>query len=161
MEEMVTEDIDDYRKLKEWRDRYSPGTMLVDGEGHDGRNTIYWQLMELGLLDAIQPDMLNMGFWPYHTLARDIADSGYATRIAPHNYSAAALGLRGLIQFAAVTPSFVIAEDSTLRFDVYRDPGYRFENGAYTVPDSPGLGVDIDRELYARKYASIETVIRV
>ena len=132
---------------------------LVDGEGDDGRNTVYWQLMELGLLDAIQPDMLHMGFWPFQALARDIADSGYATRIAPHNFNAAALGLRGVIQFAAVTPGFVIAEDSTLRFDVYRDNGYRFENGAYAVPDSPGLGVDIDQELYARKYALSETLI--
>ena len=160
MEEMVTENVDEYRRLREWRDRHSPGTMLVDGEGDDGRDTVYWRLMELGLLDAVQPDMLHMGFWPYHTLARDIADSGYATRIAPHNYSAAALGLRGVIQFAAVTPSFVIAEDSTLRLDVYLDPEYRFESGAYTVPDCPGLGVEIDRDLYGRKYASIETVIR-
>ena len=53
----------------------------------------------------------------------------------------------------------MIAEDSTLRFDVYRDSGYRFENGAYAVPDSPGLGVDIDQELYGRKYAPIETLI--
>ena len=159
MEEMVTENVRDYRLLKDWRDKYSPRTMLVDGEGDDGRNTVYWQLMELGLLDAIQPDMLHMGFWPFHALARDIADSGYATRIAPHNFNAAAIGLRGVIQFAAVTPGFVIAEDSTLRFDVYRDDGYQFENGAYAVPDSPGLGVDIDQELYARKYAPIETLI--
>ena len=160
MEEMITEDVTGYRRLKEWRDRYSPGTMLVDGEGDDGRNTIYWTLMEEGLLDAIQPDMLQMGFWPFHRLARDIAESGYATRIAPHNFNAAAIGLRGVVQFGAVTPSFVIAEDSTLEFDVYLDPGYRFEDGAYSVPDSPGLGVEIDREVYARRYASIETVLR-
>ena len=46
--------------------------MLVDGEGDEGRDTIYWQLMEEGLLDAIQPDMLHIGFWPFHVLARDM-----------------------------------------------------------------------------------------
>ena len=46
MEEMITENVADYQKLKEWRDRWSPETMIVDGEGHRGRNTIYWQLME-------------------------------------------------------------------------------------------------------------------
>ena len=40
MEEMITEDIGGYRKLKEFRDRYTPGTMLVDGEGDRGRDTI-------------------------------------------------------------------------------------------------------------------------
>lgn len=68
MEEMVTESVEDYRRLRDWRDRYSPKTMLVDGEGDDGRDTIYWKLMELGLLDAIQPDMLQVSgrITPWH-----------------------------------------------------------------------------------------------
>ncbi len=160
MEEMIPEDIDGYRALRDWRDRHSPHTMLVDGEGDRGRNTIYWQLMEEGLLDAIQPDMLHMGFWPFHRLALDIAESGYETRIAPHNFNAAAIGLRGVIQFGAVTESFVIAEDSTLKFDLYQDPGYRFEGGRYAVPDQPGLGITIDPDLYARRHSSTEVVLR-
>jgi L-alanine-DL-glutamate epimerase-like enolase superfamily enzyme len=133
--------------------------MLVDGEGHRGRNTIYWQLMEEGLLDGIQPDMLDMGFWPFHTLARDIEDSGYATMICPHNYNAAAIGLRGDIQFGAVTERFVIAEDSTLHFDLYIMQEYEFENGCYQVPSAPGLGVEIDQERYDRVYRQHETVV--
>ena len=125
----------------------SPGTMLVDGEGDRGRNTIYWQLMEEGLLDAIQPDTLHMGLWFYHVLARDIDDSGHATLIAPHNYNAAYLGLRANIQFGAVTERFVIAEDSTLNFELYRGDEYVFEDGKYAVPTSPGLAVSIDRDL--------------
>ena len=122
MEEMVTENLSDYRKLNEWRDKYAPSTMIVDGESHKGRQTIYWQLMEQGLLDAIQPDMLHMGFWQFHVLARDIEDSGYSTLIAPHNYNAAYLGLRADVQFGAVTERFVIAEDSTLDFDLFQGP---------------------------------------
>jgi L-alanine-DL-glutamate epimerase-like enolase superfamily enzyme len=160
MEEMVTENLADYRRLCDWRDRWSPQTMIVDGEGHRGRNTIYWQLMEEGLLDGIQPDMLDMGFWPYFTLARDIADAGYSTKICPHNYNAAAIGLRGDIQFGAVTPGFVIAEDSTLHFDLYKMQGYEFVNGSYRVPDAPGLAVEIDQELYTRVYKQHETVVR-
>ena len=159
MEEMITEEIDGYRKLREWRDRYTPQTMIVDGEGDRGRNTIYWKLMEQGLLDAIQPDMLHMGFWFYHVLARDIEDSGYDTLIAPHNYNAAYLGLRANIQFGAATERFVIAEDSTLDFELYRSPEYVFEDGKYRVPTSPGLAVSIDRELYDRVYKQHETRI--
>ena len=55
---MVIENVDDYRKLRSWRDRRSPDTIIVDGAGHRGRNTIYWQNMEDGLLDGIQPDLL-------------------------------------------------------------------------------------------------------
>ncbi len=159
MEEMVTEDIADYRKLNEWRNKYTPKTMIVDGESHKGRQTIYWQLMEEGLLDAIQPDMLDMGFWQFHVLARDIEESGVDTLIAPHNYNAAYLGLRADIQFGAATSRFVIAEDSTLDFELYKGAEYVFEDGKYSVPDSPGLAVSIDQDLYDRVYKQHETVI--
>lgn len=161
MEEMITENVAGYRQLREWRDRYTPGTMLVDGEGHRGRNTIYWQLMEEELLDAIQPDMLDMGFWPFHKLATDIAESGLKAKIAPHNFNAAFVGLRGDVQFGAVTEQFVIAEDSTLDFDLYHAPGYVFEGGSYAVPDAPGLAVEIDQELYERRHLATETVLTV
>ena len=159
MEEMVTENVADYRKLSDWRDKYTPQTMIVDGEGHKGRQTIYWQLMEQGLLDAIQPDMLHMGFWQFHILARDIEESGNNTLVAPHNYNAAYLGLRANIQFGAATERFVIAEDSTLDFEVFQGPEYVFKDGTYAVPDSPGLAVSIDQELYDRVYKNHETVI--
>ena len=159
MEEMVTENVADYRKLSDWRDKYTPQTMIVDGEGHKGRQTIYWQLMEQGLLDAIQPDMLHMGFWQFHILARDIEESGNNTLVAPHNYNAAYLGLRADIQFGAATERFVIAEDSTLDFELYQGPEYVFKDGTYAVPDSPGLAVSIDQELYDRVYKNHETVI--
>jgi D-galactarolactone cycloisomerase len=159
MEEMVPENVADYQKLNEWRDRYTPKTMIVDGESHKGRQTIYWQLMEQGLLDAIQPDMLHMGFWQFHVLARDIEESGVSTLIAPHNYNAAYLGLRADIQFGAATQRFVIAEDSTLDFEIYQGPEYVFEDGKYAVPDSPGLAVSIDQDLYDRVYKQHETVI--
>ena len=160
MEEMITEEINGYLRLNELRDRYTPETMIVDGEGDRGRNTIYWQLMEHGLLDAIQPDMLDMGFWRYQELARDIEDSGYETLIAPHNYNAAYIGLRAAIQFGAAIQRFVIAEDSTLDFELYQSPEYIFEYGKYAVPDSPGLAVSIDQELYDRVYKQHETLIR-
>jgi L-alanine-DL-glutamate epimerase-like enolase superfamily enzyme len=159
MEEMITENISDYQKLNEFRDKYTPETMIVDGESHKGRQTIYWQLMEQGLLDAIQPDMLHMGFWQFHELARDIEESGVDTLIAPHNYNAAYLGLRADIQFGAATKRFVIAEDSTLDFELYRGDEYVFEEGMYTVPESPGLAVSIDQDLYDRVYKQHETVI--
>ncbi len=160
MEEMVTENVADYRLLRDWRDRWSPKTMIVDGESHRGRDTIYWQLMEEKLLDGIQPDMLHMGFWPYHCLTSDIVEAGYDTMICPHNYNAAAIGLRGDIQFGAVTERFVIAEDSTLDFELYNMQGYEFGDGYYSVPDSPGLGVDVDQELYTRVYKQHETTVR-
>jgi L-rhamnonate dehydratase len=159
MEEMITEDIAGYQKLNELRDKFTPETMIVDGESHKGRQTIYWQLMEQGLLDAIQPDMLHMGFWQFHRFAQKIEASGYDTLIAPHNYNAAYLGLRADIQFGAATERFVIAEDSTLDFELYQGPEYVFKDGKYAVPTSPGLAVNIDQDLYDRVYRQHETLI--
>lgn len=160
LEEMITQDLDGYRSLKQWRDKYTPATLLADGESSYGLGTIYWEMMEEGLLDVFQPDMLRMGFWPYHQLGLDIGGSGYDVRIAPHNNSHGGLGLRGLIQFGAVTPMFLIAEDPTYNFDVYNTPGYKFDNGAYSVSENPGLGIEIDQDVYAQKYSSKEVVQR-
>jgi L-alanine-DL-glutamate epimerase-like enolase superfamily enzyme len=116
--------------------------------------------MEEGLLDGLQPDMLHMGFWPFHQLALDIIDAGYDTKIAPHNFNAARIGLRGLVHFAAVTERFTVAEDSTLEFDVYRDDAYVFEDGRVVVPETPGLSIEVDQEIYARRYESLEIVVK-
>jgi len=42
---------------------------------------------------------------------------------------------------------------------LYQGPEYVFEDGAYDVPDSPGLAVSIDQELYERVYKKHETAI--
>ena len=159
MEEMITEELAGYRKFKDWRDKYSPETMIVDGESHQGRQTIYWQMMEEGLLDGIQPDMLHMGFWPYQQLVMDIEDAGYATKICPHNYNAARIGLSGVVHFGAVTERFTVAEDSTLDFDIYDYSGYEFSNGRIKVPDTPGLSLTVDQDKYAQRHSALETVI--
>jgi len=159
MEEMITEELAGYRKFKDWRDKYSPETMIVDGETHQGRQTIYWQMMEEGLLDGIQPDMLHMGFWPYRQLVMDIEEAGYATKICPHNYNAARIGLSGVVHFGAVTERFTVAEDSTLDFDVYDYSDYEFSNGRIKVPDTPGLSLTVNQDLYAQRHSTLETVI--
>ena len=159
MEEMITEELDGYRNLRDWRDRYTPETMLVDGEGDQGRNTIYWEMMEQNLLDAIQPDMLHLGFWPFHRLALDIIEAGYDTKIAPHNFNAARIGLSGVVQFGAVTDRFTVAEDSTLDFDIYDASAYEFENGRIKVPTQPGLAITVNQDLYAKRHSNQELVV--
>ena len=160
MEEMITEELDGYRDLRDLRDRYTPETMLVDGEGDQGRNTIYWEMMEQKLLDAIQPDMLHLGFWPYHRLALDIIEAGYDTKIAPHNFNAARIGLSGVVQFGAVTDRFTVAEDSTLDFDIYDASAYEFENGRIKVPTQPGLAITVNQDLYAKRHSNQELVVK-
>ena len=159
MEEMITEEIAGYRKLRGWRDKYTPETMLVDGEGDQGRNTIYWEMMEQELLDAIQPDMLHLGFWPFHKLALDIIEAGYDTKIAPHNFNGARIGLSGVVQFGAVTDRFTVAEDSTLEFDIYDDSAYEFKNGRIRVPTEPGLAITVNQDLYAKRHSNLELVV--
>lgn len=65
-----------------------------------------------------------------------------------------------MIQFGAVTEEFVIAEDSTLVFDLCRDPEYPFEDGAYRVPSGPGLGLEVDQDLYERRRRSMEALLQ-
>ena len=42
---------------------------------------------------------------------------------------------------------------------MYRQDEFTFENGSYTVADAPGLGLEVDEDLFQRKYAVNETKI--
>ena len=42
---------------------------------------------------------------------------------------------------------------------MYRPDEFTFENGSYTVADTPGLGLEVDEDLFQRKYARNETRI--
>ena len=103
--------------------------------------------------------MLHLGFWPHHKLALDIAEAGHETKIAPHNFNAARIGLCGVVQFGAVTDRFTVAEDSTLDFDIYDVSPYEFTNGRLKVPSEPGLAITVNQDLYAKRHSNLELVV--
>jgi galactonate dehydratase len=121
----------------------------------------YRELLDLGAVDIIQPDMTQVGGL---LEARRVADMAaiHDVRVAPHcprGPIAMAVGL----QFAVSTPNFMILEYPTdlgrvpWRQDLVESPE-QIVDGHMTLPTAPGLGMElIERELIKHR---AETFIR-
>lgn len=117
------------------------------------------RILEAGAMDVIQPDTASCGGL---TEAKRIADMAWThgTRYNPHVWGTG-IGLAAAMQLLAVlpttTPAFgahqpLLEYDSTphpFRQDLLVEP-VRVEGGVAYVPDGPGLGVEVRREVLDR-----------
>lgn len=73
----------------------------------------------------------------------------YHVAVAPHNYNSTTLGLAATLQAAASMPNFLITEYfvnfEALGQEIARQP-FQVEDSYITLPDRPGLGIDLDEE---------------
>ncbi|WP_433632127.1 mandelate racemase/muconate lactonizing enzyme family protein [Halomicrococcus sp. NG-SE-24] len=108
------------------------------------------RVADLGVADVLQPDVTSAGGLTSARRATDIADAaGLATY--PHVFGSA-VALAGSLQLLATLPSPVRLEfDRTpnpIREELAAIP-IRNEGTAVPIPDGPGLGIEIDREMLA------------
>lgn len=150
IEEPFREDREGLMALRECLAKYSPNTMIADGES----NPDVEQLLSLhseGLLDVLQMDIEYYGLTAWRRLLPTVRER--QIRISPHNwgfkvkthYSAA---------LAAATPLVdeiegVIDETEGVDFSAYG-----LLEGKLTVPDLPGFGM---RLIYAQELTSLES----
>lgn len=149
-EPIVPEDIDGYRRL-----RALGACPLAAGES----DFTVWQARDLiaeRLVDLIQPDVARAGGI---TETRRIAELAFAHHVgyAPHVGWSGAVCVAASLHLAAAMPAFRIFEcmvfDNPLR-DALTTPllGDRraLRDGKLDVPQTPGLGVEVDRQALAR-----------
>ena len=79
----------------------------------------------------------------------------------PHNFHNGNFGIRAALIYGASSPSFITIEDERPAQNVYKSAGFTFDNGSYEVADAPGLGLEVDEEIFQRVYAVNETRITV
>jgi glucarate dehydratase len=73
--------------------------------------------------------------------------------LSMHSNSHLGISLAAMIHLAAATPNLTYACDTHWPWktdDVVRGNPFTFEGGSVSVPTSPGLGVDLDRDQLAR-----------
>lgn len=103
------------------------------------------ELFRLRAADYIQPDISHAGGLMELKKIAAVADSHYIA-FAPHNPSGPVANAASL-QLAACCPNFSILEimysDVTWRKDVVNEELY-YKDGRITIPDKPGLGIEID-----------------
>jgi D-galactarolactone cycloisomerase len=153
-EPIVPEDIAGYRRL-----RALGACPLAAGES----DFTVWQARELiaeRLVDLIQPDVARAGGI---TETRRIAELAFAHNVgyAPHVGWSGAVCAAASLHLAAAMPAFRIFEcmvfDNPLR-DALTTPvvgeRHQLRDGMLDVPQSPGLGIEVDRGALRRFRAS-------
>ena len=135
---------DNLEALKAVRDK-SP-VAISAGERLYGRRD-YRNLFEMRAADYIQPDISHAGGIMELKKIASVAETYYIP-FAPHNPSGPVANAATL-QIAACCPNFSILEimysDVDWRKDVTNE-ALEYKDGYITIPDKPGLGIEIDEE---------------
>ena len=107
----------------------------------------YKDMFEMRAADYIQPDISHAGGIMELKKIAAMAEAYYMP-FAPHNPSGPVANAATL-QLAAACPNFCILEimysDVEWRHDVTNE-ALHYENGRITIPDAPGLGIEINEE---------------
>lgn len=109
------------------------------------------RVFETGAADIINPDVCNVGGILELREIAAMAET-YMVGVAPHNYNSTSIGLAATAHAAACMPNFVITEFfvnlDTLSHRITPSP-IAVEEGFITVPQGPGLGMELDEEALA------------
>jgi L-rhamnonate dehydratase len=145
-EPLQPDDYDGYRKLSE----ASP-LRIAAGEEESNRLS-FVDLMDRGKIDIVQVDLTRCGgFTEAMKIASLAQDRGL--KIANHGFTtyinvAAALHFLNAIPNTLIA-EFVAEEGTTLRDEITKQP-LRARDGYLSIPDAPGLGIDLNEEGIAK-----------
>jgi len=110
------------------------------------------EILEKQAADIINPDVCNVGGILELKEIAAMAEP-YFVVVSPHNYNSTTLGLAATVNASATMPNFLITEYfvnfEELGKDIATTP-FQVENGYINLPESPGLGIDLDEESLAK-----------
>jgi len=145
---LAFEDIEGHRKLAEAID-----TAVAVGEP---LRTIYsfkhW--ISSGAAEVVQPDIGRNGITEMTRIAH-LAEAFHVS-FAPHLSTHQAIGHAASIHVSAAAPNFLIYEYQPVALRAsaaYTEAAFKLERGELSVPNEPGLGVEIDEQTL-RKFAT-------
>lgn len=146
-EPAVPGDIGVFRRIKE-----AVRIPIATGE----RDRTIWGILpylEEGVVDIVQPDVGHTGGISQMKKIAALAEAHYVP-LAPHCTSSY-LGLSASLHVACSIPLFLIHEayDNQLPAGIVRKAWTKDEEGNSTLPQGPGLGIEIDEEALAQAAA--------
>jgi L-alanine-DL-glutamate epimerase-like enolase superfamily enzyme len=107
-------------------------------------------------MDVLQLDIRRGGFLGCLDMARLGEPAGALT--VPHNWGSQVGVLMGM-QLSKAARSVPAAEDDRSTCDAIIAEKYVFKNGFCTLPDAPGLGIDLNEAVYRQNYQGKEIVV--
>ena len=159
LEEMVEADLKAYRSIREIQEKLGSDALVVCGEVDTeypmGR--VYRNLVQEGLIDGYQPDIVSQGFLRWMEIEGILQGAGVHGE--PHCFGNGNFGTRAALIWGAASESFLSIEDERCQPNVYKNDAFTFESGGYAVAGAPGLGLEVDEEIYQRFYAKNEVKI--
>ena len=157
-EEMITADVNGYRRMRDIQMRHAPNALLVCGEVDQSPvSPVYQDLAAEGLMDAYQADIGQEGFANWMEIERTLEGTG--TRSNPRNFGNGRFGTRAGVIFGASSETYIHFEDERQLDHTYKPDGLSFENGAYVIGNFHGLGLEIDLDIWDRDHAKHEVQI--
>ncbi|HLF76400.1 MAG TPA: mandelate racemase/muconate lactonizing enzyme family protein, partial [Dehalococcoidia bacterium] len=109
-------------------------------------------VFEQAAADIINPDVCNVGGILELKEIAAMAEA-YFVAVSPHNYNSTTIGLAATIQAAATMPNFIITEYFVNLEEWGRgiaQPPFEVVDSHIAIPQTPGLGLDLDEEALAR-----------
>jgi len=112
----------------------------------------YCEVFERRAADIINPDVCNCGGI---LELKEIAAMAqpYYVAVSPHNFNSTTIGLAATINVSACIPNFLITEyfvNFKPRGDEISVNPFKVENGYISIPQGPGLGLELDEAAMAR-----------
>ena len=110
------------------------------------------EVFEKQAADILNPDVCNVGGILELKEIAAMAEP-YFVAISPHNFNSTTIGLAATLQVSAAIPNFLITEYFVNLEDFGRDIAkqpFEVENGYIKVPDTPGIGIDLDEDSLAK-----------
>lgn len=108
----------------------------------------YREVLETGACQVAQPDVMHAAGITEVMRIATMADT-YLVSVAPHN-PGGPICTAASLHVAAATPNFYILEqmeDERALRDSVSTPALAYADGYYSLPEAPGLGVELDIEL--------------
>ena len=155
MEEAFHEDGSFYANLKEWLNSEGIETKIADGEGGASLNLLQWA--EEGLVDIIQYDIFHPGFSRWLELGPQLDEWNVGS--APHHYGGH-YGNYVSCHLSAAIQGFEFTEWDEADTPGLDGSGYSISDGLVSVPNSPGFGLNLDEEIYARAVKENGFIVR-
>ena len=149
IEEAFHEDALLYRNLKEWMEREGLSVLIADGEGQASPTLMDWARDKV--VDVVQYDYLSHGITRWLATGKQLDEWG--ARSAPHHYGGW-YGNFAAGHLAGPLRGFTFAEWDEATVPGMDTSAYSVKDGWVTLPNTPGFGLELDEDLYAKAVAN-------
>ncbi len=156
LEEVFPEDREQYRRLRSEMKRAGIRTPIADGENMRSATDFQPFVQPERLFDVMQLDIRTGGILDCREMSMMGEPHGAAA--VPHNWGSQ-VGLLMSLHLAKTQENTIAAEDDRSSCPALTVRGYTFQDGYYTVSSEPGLGVEVNTDLYESPDFPAQTVI--